>query len=230
MDALALQGLKSLTVLYVEDEDHIREKIADTLKYYVKKVISAKDGQEGYDKYLEEKPNIILTDILMPIMDGIEMVQLIRHIDIETPIVMITAHTEKEYLLDAVKLHLENYIVKPVVLSTLLNVLQVCLEKINTTQALKCELPEGYCYDIDYKQLTYHGKNIKLSKKEILFFELLMRNLHRIVSYEELQSEVWGDDVMTDNAVRSLVNGLRKKLPKNIVSNLSGIGYKLENV
>lgn len=230
MDTLALQGLKSLTVLYVEDEDHIREKIADTLKYYVKKVISAKNGQEGYDKYLEEKPNIILTDILMPIMDGIEMVQLIRHIDIEIPIVMITAHTEKEYLLDAVKLHLENYIVKPVVLSNLLNVLQVCLEKINTTQALKCELPEGYCYDIDYKQLSYLGQNIKLSKKEILFFELLMRNLHRIVSYEELQSEVWGDDVMTDNAVRSLVNGLRKKLPKNIVSNLSGIGYKLENV
>ena len=229
MDTLALQGLKSLTVLYVEDEDHIREKIADTLKYYVKKIIQAKDGQEGYEKYLEEKPDIILTDILMPIMNGIEMVQLIRHNDIETPIVMITAHTEKEYLLDAVKLHLENYLVKPVVLHNLLNVLQTCMEKINATQALKCDLPEGYSYDVDHKELSYLGKHVKLSKKEILFLELLMRNLHRVVSYEELQNEVWGDDVMTDNAVRSLVNGLRKKLPKNIITNLSGIGYKLEN-
>lgn len=230
MDTLALQGLKSLTVLYVEDEDHIREKISDTLKYYVKKIVQARNGQEGYEMYLKDKPDIILTDILMPIMNGIEMVQLIRHNDIEIPIVMITAHTEKEYLLDAVKLHLENYIVKPVVLSNLLNVLQVCLEKINATQALKCELPEGYSYDLDHKELSYLGQNIKLSRKEILFLELLMKNLHRIVSYEELQNEVWGDDVMTDNAVRSLVSGLRKKLPKNIISNLSGIGYKLENV
>ena len=230
MDALALQGLKSLTVLYVEDEDHIREKIADTLKYYVKDIIQAKNGEDGYEKYLAEKPDIILTDILMPIMNGIEMVKLIRHNDIETPIVMITAHTEKDYLLDAVKLHLENYIVKPVALHNLLNILQTCVEKIKITQALKCNLPEGYSYDLDHKQLSYLGKNIKLSKKEIIFLELLMRNLHRVVGYDELQNEVWGDDIMTDNAIRSLVNSLRKKLPNNIITNLSGIGYKLEYV
>jgi len=158
------------------------------------------------------------------------MVQLIREKDLETPIIMITAHTQKEYLLDAVKLYLENYIVKPIALHDLLNSLFSCLTKINTYQSLKYTLPKGYEYNFDNKVLSYQGSNIKLTKKEILFLELLMKNLHRVVSYDEIQVKVWEDDIMTDNAIRSLINGLRKKLPSNIISNLSGIGYKLENV
>jgi DNA-binding response OmpR family regulator len=229
MDALAIQRLKSLTILYVEDEDKIRTKIADTLRFYVKKIITAKNGEEGYDLYLRHKPDVILSDILMPIVDGLEMVKMIRKEDIKTPIVMITAHTEKEYLLDAVKLHLENYLVKPISLHDILTALNTCLEKFNIVNSLSFNLPKGYSYDMGYKALTYNGNTIKLSKKEITFLELLMKNISRVVRYEEFQEEVWGNDIMTDNAVRSIVNGLRKKLPNNIITNLSGIGYKLEN-
>lgn len=230
MDALTIQRLKSLIILYVEDEEKIRTKIADTLKYYVKKIITAKDGEEGYNLYLRHKPDIILSDILMPIVDGIEMVKMIRQEDIKIPIVLMTAHTEKEYLLDAVKLHLENYLVKPVSLHQILNALNTCIEKVNVINSTGCNLPEGYSYDMHHKILTYNGNTIKLCKKEISFLELLIKNAHRVVNYKEFQEEVWGHDVMTDNAVRSTVNGLRKKLPKNIITNLSGIGYKLENV
>jgi DNA-binding response OmpR family regulator len=229
MDVLAMQRLKSLTVLYVEDEDHTREKIANTLEYYVKKVIQAENGKVGYEKYLEFKPDVILSDILMPVVDGIQMVEMIRQDDIKTQIVMITAHTEKEYLLNAVKLHLENYLVKPVSLHDILNALYICVEKINATQELDCNLPKGYAYDMDYKILTYNEESFHLSKKEIAFLELLIRNKHRIVSYEEIQNQVWQEDFMTDNAIRSLVNGLRRKLPKSLIENLSGIGYKLKN-
>ena len=229
METLAMQRLKTITLLYVEDEKQIREKIADTLKYYVKNVIQAENGEDGYQKYIEHKPDVILSDILMPGIDGLKMVEMIRRDDIKTPIVMITAHTQKDYLLNAVKLHLENYLVKPVALHDILDALTLCIEKINTTQALMCKLPEGYSYDMDHKTLSFKNENIKLGKKEIAFLELLMRNIHRVVTYTELQDEIWGDNVMTDNAIRSLVNALRKKLPKEIISNLSGIGYKLEN-
>lgn len=229
MDALAIQRLKSLTILYVEDEEKIRTKIADTLKYYVKKIITAKNGEEGYDLYLRHKPDVILSDILMPIVDGIEMVKMIRQEDNKTPIVLITAHTEKEYLLDAVKLHLENYLVKPIALHEILQALHTCVEKLKMMDSSICNLPNGYSYDIDHKILTHNGNTIKLSKKEISFLELLIKNVYRVVHYKEFQEEVWGHDVMTDNAVRSIVNGLRKKLPDNIITNLSGIGYKLEN-
>ena len=66
-----------------------------------------------------------------------------------------------------------------------------------------------------------------MTKKEILFIELLFKNINTITTYSELQKEVWEDNIMTDNALRSLVRNLRKKLPKDFIINLSGMGYKI---
>lgn len=230
MDKLITKKLKTLTVLYVEDEEEIRKNIADTLSFYVKEVIQAKDGKEGLKLYKKKKPDVILSDILMPIIDGIEMVQKIRLVDKKTPIVMITAHTEKDYLLSAVKLHLEQYLVKPVSLPDILDSLYTCIDKISSNHAIVCDLPKEYHYDFDHKILTHNDMIIKLNKKEIQFFELLLENTQRVVTYDELQEYVWGDSVMTDNALRSVVRGIRKKLPVDIITNLSGVGYKLENI
>jgi DNA-binding response OmpR family regulator len=224
--ALKLQ-LKTLRILYAEDEENIRKPIADTLRFYVKEVIEAKDGVHAHELYKTHSPDVILCDILMPRMNGIDFITKVRKSDHTTPIVMITAHTEKEYLLSAVKLHLEQYLIKPVTLPEILDALKICLEQIHRNHSLECDLPHGYHYDIDHKILTYEGEPIKLSKKQIEFLEMLIHNCHRVVTYEELQYEVWKDDVMTDNAIRSLVLGLRKKLPKELITNLSGIGYKL---
>ena len=81
---------------------------------------------------------------------------------------------------------------------------------------------------MDHKQLSFHGELIHLNKKESLFLELLLHNKQRIVTYDELQTHVWQDDVMTDSALRSLVRNLRKKLPKDFITNLSGVGYRFE--
>lgn len=83
-----------------------------------------------------------------------------------------------------------------------------------------------YSYDYDKKELKYKKEIILLNKKELSFFELLIQNQNRIVTYEELQNKVWIDDIMTDSALRSLVRNLRKKLPTDIIFNLSGIGYR----
>jgi DNA-binding response OmpR family regulator len=85
----------------------------------------------------------------------------------------------------------------------------------------------GYCYDEDKKLLSYKQQEIKLTKKEIVFLELLFKNLNRIVTYEEIEEYVWEDSIMTENSIRSLVKNLRKKLPVNLIENLSGMGYKL---
>lgn len=228
MDKLLAKKLKTLRVLYVEDEEEIRKHIADTLSFYVKEVIEAKDGKEAYELYKANKPDVILSDILMPIMNGIELVEKIRATDKKTPIVMITAHTQKDYLLSAVKLHLEQYLVKPVTLPEILESLCICIEKISSNHAIVYDLPKGYHYDFDHKLLTYDNEIIKLNKKEIQFFELLLQNIQRVVTYDELQEYVWGDNVMTDNALRSVVTSIRKKLPQDIISNLSGVGYKFE--
>lgn len=221
-----LAKLQGLTILYAEDEEGIRKNIADSLRYYVKEVYEASDGEEAYLLYEQKKPDIIFSDIHMPKMDGIEFIKKVRERDAKTAVIMITAHTDKEYLLDAVELHMEKYFVKPINLEQLLEGLQRCVLHLEKNKIVVLDVDDAYVYDFDNKELKYKDKILTLNKKEMLFFETLIKNQNRITNYEELQGSVWVDDVMTDSALRSLVRNLRKKLPTDIIYNLSGVGYK----
>lgn len=227
MEDSFLKKLKSLKILYAEDEEGIRKNIADSLNYYVKEVIEVSNGQEALEVYEQCSPDIILTDIHMPILDGIELVKKIREEDTSIPVIMITAHTDKQYLLQAVELKMEKYIVKPVDIDELFEVLKKCVEQLQLNRQVILTVDENYCYDYDKKELMYKNKSIILNKKEMLFLEFLISNQNRVVTYEELQEYVWADDVMTDSALRSLVRNLRKKLPTDMILNLSGVGYRL---
>lgn len=226
MDKNILDKLKTLTLLYAEDEEGIRRNIADSLRYYFKDVFEASNGEEAYLIYKDKAPNIILSDINMPILNGIEFIKKVRKKDRLTPVVMITAHTDKEYLLEAVELHMEKYLVKPIELDNLFEVLIQCVNMLDINRVVKLKIDNNYSYDFDKKELFFKNENIILNKKEMLFFEILLKNQNRVTTYEELQEEVWGDDVMTDSALRSLVRNLRKKLPTDIIINLSGLGYR----
>lgn len=222
-----LEKLQTLRILYAEDEVGIRENIAESLGYYVKEVLEAGDGQEALEVYESENPDIILTDIHMPNLNGIEFVKKVRESNRHIPVVMITAHTDKKYLLDAVELHMEKFIVKPIELEELFEVLEKCVSLLEVNKKIILKVDEDYAYDYDKKELKYKDNSIILNKKEMNFFEVLISNQNRVVTYNELQDKVWGDDVMTDSALRSLVRNLRKKLPTDIVFNLSGVGYRL---
>lgn len=219
--------LKNMTILYAEDEEGIRKNISDALSYYAKDVYEACNGKEALEIYEEKKPDIILSDIHMPILNGLEFVKEVRKNNREIPIIMITAHTDKEYLLDAVELHMEKYIVKPVDIDELFETLDKCVYILDSNKKTSLSNHKDYIYDYDRKELKYKNENVILNKKEMIFLELLICNQNRIVTYDELQEYVWGDDIMTDSALRSLVRNLRKKLPTDIIINLSGIGYRI---
>lgn len=219
--------LKYLKILFVEDEDNIRNHIVKTLGYIVQDIQEASNGQEAL-KILETfSPDIIITDLEMPIMNGVEFITSVRKKEVDTCIVVLTAYTSQDYLLPLINMHIEHYVIKPIRFEKMISILQQCSEKLSKRH-VHHNLPQGYYYDWNQKMLTYENKSVILTKKEILFLELLFHNQHRIVTYDEFQSYVWGDSVMTDDAIRSLVRNLRNKLPKDIIANLSGIGYKLE--
>lgn len=226
MDKDLKEKLKTVTLLYVEDEEGIRKNIADSLRYYLKDVYEASNGEEGYLIYKEKSPSIILSDIHMPILNGVEFIKKVRENDRSTPVVMMTAYTDKEYLLETVELHVEKYLVKPIELELLFEVLAQCVKMLKINKITKLKADDSYSYDFDKKELFYKNEVVILNKKEMLFFEVLIKNQNRVTTYEELQDEVWGDDVMTDSALRSLVRNLRKKLPTDIIMNLSGSGYR----
>ncbi len=228
MDKIIAQKLKTLSILYAEDEEGIRKNISNSLRYYAKEVIEAKDGLEAYEIYKNQKIDILFTDILMPNMDGLELVKKIRSEDKDLPIVITTAHTDTDYLLGAVELHLEQYIVKPVNLKDLKQSLEKCVNTINQHVSIVKDLPDGFSYDFDNKTLTCKGELVKLTKKEVVFFELLLKNSHRVVTYSEIENTVWDGEFVSDLALKSLVRNLRNKFSKKYLKNYSGIGYKLE--
>ncbi|WP_373000469.1 diguanylate cyclase [Sulfurimonas sp.] len=102
------------TILYVEDEEGIRLETSKALRRYAKELFIAKDGQEGLDLYKKHNPDIVITDIKMPKMNGIEMSKAIKEINNEQSIIITTAHSESIYFMEAIELQLSGYILKPV--------------------------------------------------------------------------------------------------------------------
>ncbi len=114
--------LKELNILYVEDEHDVMEEIVDMLSIKVKKFFTALNGKEALDIFEKEDIDIIITDIQMPIMDGMEFITQVREKNNDIPVVITTAFNEIEYLKQAIDLNVDKYITKPIDIVQLLNV------------------------------------------------------------------------------------------------------------
>jgi len=222
-----LNKLKNIKLLYIDDEEFIRLSAVEYLSYYCDHVYEAKDGAEGYVLYEELQPDIIITDIKMPKLNGLDLVEKIRKTDPHTQIIIVTAYTDTTFLLKAVELKLVKYLVKPVTEAKLIPLLKDAMSYIDTEENNILELRDGFRYDKLNKTLFQNDTFIKLNKKEVLFFAICAKNTNRVVTYEELESHVWEDE-MSEYALSSLVKSLRAKLPKDTLQNISGIGYKID--
>ncbi|HHS92007.1 MAG TPA: response regulator transcription factor [Campylobacterales bacterium] len=219
--------LKDLIILYVEDEAPIRQNAVEYLSRHCDTVLEAQNAKEALNIYEKEKPHLIISDIKMPQMSGLEMTEIIRKNDKKIPIIITTAHTETAYLLKAVELNLVKYIVKPITTSKLQEALEMALELINETQVNLLKLSEETSFDLLNHTLFIKSERIKLTKNEQLLLELLAKHHQRVVSYQEIENLIWTYEGMSIDALRSLVRTLRKKLQGNYIENVSGIGYQL---
>lgn len=134
------QILKNITVLYAEDELIIQKGITETLNLFEIDVICAKDGQEGLSifKAGDKKIDLILTDIKMPKLNGLDMIKKIREIDKDIPIIITTAHQETTFLMQSIELNISAYVLKPIDIYKL----EECLIKAIEPKVLKEELIE----------------------------------------------------------------------------------------
>jgi DNA-binding response OmpR family regulator len=217
-------NFSNLTILYVEDEEYIRKNAVEYLGRICKKVLEAGDGFEAYKVYEKQKPDIIISDIQMPNLSGLELAKKIRKTDKSIPIIIATAHTQTEYLLKAVELQLVKYIVKPITSAKLKEALSLAYEHLSCSNIVK--LDEKTTYDTLNKVLLIDDEVVKLTKNEQLLLELLVKNPQRAVTYKEIENLIWLDEGMSMDALRTLVRSLRKKLRGDFVENISGIGYR----
>ena len=215
--------LTAFSVLYVEDEDGIRNNIQEILKYLFKETFTAKNMEEAYPKYLAHKPDLIITDIKMSGQTGIDLIRKIRATDSKTRIIITSAFTDLEYMLQATELHLIKYIIKPITEDKLMGALESFIKSYDDNKIYN--LDQNWVFDSSKSTVSNGNEAFVLTKKESIFLKLLITK-NRIITYEELENSIWDDDsIMTSNAMRLFIKNLRKKLPENFLKNMQGIGY-----
>ena len=217
--------LTAFSVLYVEDEDGIRNNIQEILKYLFKETFTARNVEEAYAKYLNNKPDLIISDIKMPGETGIDLIKKIRMNDSKTRIIITSAFTDLEYMLQATELHLIKYIIKPITQDKLMGALESFIKSYDDNKIYN--LNTNWIFDVSKSIVSNGNEDFVLTKKEAIFLKLLITK-NRIITYEELENSVWDEDsIMTLNAMRLFIKNLRKKLPEKFLTNIQGIGYKL---
>ncbi len=220
------KDIRFLNVLYADDDIELNSSMAKTLKLIVDNVFSAFNGKEALEIFNSNRIDVVLLDIRMGDVSGIEVAQEIRKVNKQVPIVIISSYAETDDLLAACKLNLIEYICKPIELSKLIEVLSLSLDSLKDNGLMTRKINEEVSYNYLSKQLIKNSDVINLTKNEIAALELLLAEKGKMVPYDRFFAIM--DEEMSDGALKNLILRLRKKIgdEKNI-RNLSKIGYTL---
>ena len=217
--------LKSLNILFVEDEKRLADLFKDAIGERFHTFTLASDGEDGLQKYQKNMPDVVITDIMMPKMTGLEMVKEIKSINKDTPVIILSAYNETDKLLNAIDLGVIKYFLKPFdpeeVLEYISSLKEILEEKL-------LNLCDGFQYSYEKNSLYKNRRYIFLSKNEKVFLQLMLQESHsmknRIVSKELIKQRVWGESV-SDDRLRTFVKRFRAKTSKNLLKNIKKEGY-----
>jgi DNA-binding response OmpR family regulator len=223
-----------LSLLYVEDDTILREKTEGIFKNLFKEVLSAKDGIEGlelYNEYFKEHKkyvDIIVTDIQMPRLDGICLSKEILNINHTQKIIIISAYSDKEYLLDLINLGVDAFMQKPISSTNMLETfLKVC---DSFAQEKLVSLSDTCTFNLSKKILLIKGVKVELCETELKFLQLMVQNQQQSFSAVEIFNHIYFDEPAREfsaDSIKSLVKRLRKKLPENLIKNTQQLGYSI---
>ncbi len=219
--------MKNLNILYVEDDNTTREFITKTLKLMSDNVISVSSIGDAKSIYDNNYIDILVSDINVDGDCGINFVKDIREKNKYIPIILLSAHSNKEFLFEAIKLNLIDYIVKPISYEILNKAIKSSLNQIMDNGSLEIEFISGIKYNIKQKIAAKDNETIKFTVTELKLLEFLLKNKDNMINSDEIKYYVWEDDFASDGALKSLINKVRNKIGKESIKNQSGLGYKL---
>jgi len=215
--------LKDLKVLLVEDEDKIATLLKAAIGDNFYSFIVAKDGIEGREVFVKIKPDIVITDIMMPRLSGLDMAKELKQINPETPIIILSAFSEKEKLFGAIDVGVTKYFLKPFDPDELLDYISSISHKLGNKLV---ELSEGFVFNKSTNSLYKNDRFVALLKNETKFLCLLLENHSKVIDDKTIKECLWADDVSNER-VRTFIRRFRAKTSKKLISNVKGVGYKL---
>ena len=217
--------LKDITILVAEDELELAELMSNAIGEYFKEFILVHNGEEALDAYHRYQPNIVITDILMPKLTGLELLQKIRKINEEIPIIILSAHSDSSKLLKAIDYGVSKYFIKPFDPDDLLEYLEKVAQKLYLN-SIKT-LGDNFTFELQKQKLFYNSNLIELTKKELLFITLLLQQKEQTASDNLIKITLWSDENISNERLRTFIRRLRAKTSKKLIINRSGFGYSL---
>jgi len=223
---------RKITLLYAEDEIETRENHIDYLKgRYDFNFLEAGDGQEALELFKQHQPHIILTDITMPRMNGLNFVSKVRENSPHTKVIILTAYNEQEKLMKAFDLDVVNYLIKPINRKKLSSAIDLALTTLPSLDEKSsfCRINAQTRWDENKQELYSCGELVSLSVYEKKLLLLLSESRGIEISSYDIFNEIWRDEekIFSEASVRTLMKKLRKKLPENSIKNSYGGFYKL---
>ncbi len=230
---------KNFIVLYVEDDEFFLKETTGIFIELFSRVDIATNGKDGLELYKSHiiKENrsydIVITDISMPYMNGIELTKEIYKINEKQPIIVISAHDDSKYLLDLLNMGIEQFLVKPIDFDILLTVLFGVLSKIKKVDISQekrdiVRLKGGYYWKNDSSLLLKDKNVIKLTKKETFLIEVFIKNRYKVSTFQEIINSLYVDpQTVSDEMLKPIISRLRKKIPEQTIENVYGLGYRL---
>lgn len=225
-----INNLKELNVLYIDDDLVACKNMKKTLSYFFKEVFCEHNGLNALDIYKKESVHLLLVDYDMPIMNGLSFLQEIRTLNNLIPAVIISSYSDKEKLLNAMKLNLVSYLTKPLEFSDLKNVLNECAVWMDKNGLLKVNISEDCTYAYSSKTIiTKENEIIPLTNYEYKIFEYLLRSRNRVVSFEDI-FYILDNTKASKKSLTSIVYKINKKFSKPIIKNIKDVGYTIVGI
>lgn len=226
--------MNKLRVLLVEDEQTLAMIIKDTLTDQGFDIVVGENGMEGLKLFYEIKPDILVADIMMPELDGFEMVNKIRQTDKTTPILFLSARSAIKDVVVGFELGANDYLKKPFNMQELIVRIKALIGRI-TIQSEERNNTEfnigGYLFNAKTQMLSFLDESIELSHRESEILKKLCQNKNQIVETQTILLDLWGDDsFFNTKSLHVFITKLRYKLNKTDtikIVNIRGIGYKL---
>jgi DNA-binding response OmpR family regulator len=217
--------MKRLSVLYVEDEKQLAGLMKNVIGRRFGRFFLAYNGKEGLELFRRYRPDLVITDITMPGMDGLEMGRLIHELSPATPLIILSAYSDKDKLLGAIDVGVTKYFIKPFDPEELLEYLEKLSSQLIPT--LRIAIRPDYLYTLHTGQLSKGKEPVSLTRRERKFIRALLDEPDNFLSADSIKELLWDNEHATDDALRVFINRLRKKAGKELIRNRSGEGYYL---
>lgn len=220
------------TILVVDDERDLLDLIEYNLKKEGFKVLKAENGEEGISKAKEHRPDLILLDIMMPKMDGLEAVEIMRKDDDlkKTPIIFLTARSDEKTEIDGLNKGGDDYITKPISTTKLVSRIMAVLRRFNDSEQTANKL-EVHDLQIDKDRyiVLQQGNEFQLPRKEFELLFFLASRKGKVLDRQTLLNKVWGDNIyVVDRTVDVHVRKIREKLGDHYIETVKGVGYRFK--